>query len=394
MTFGNLRRTLSVALLLSVGLKPSRSFSPSLVLTKRRSARGNDALQTASSSESTKGEITAPPLPAPVLDGKRVLPYKIIMAGLRSSSKIPAVYAVLNSGFQRGSEGWDKCVVVGVAQDLESTLRTLHEQDATELQVAHVRALSFSFPNPNAMQDFASQWRTKAVDAGAKLDDKWANDVLDYLFDDDDEDDDEIDDDMDMAAEAMAVVSSSENEIISPFAETSNGVSDQADSHSDAGPLEFTAANVDKVLDEVRPYLIADGGNVSIERVDEEGKIVYLKLEGACGSCASSTVTMQMGIERVLKENFPDINGILQSEEDAESKPKELTLESVEVEVNRLRPALTAMGAVVELVGIDAATGLVDIRFRGANKVQQGLELAILDVPFVNKVNFIMGDDE
>ncbi|OEU15395.1 nitrogen-fixing NifU-like protein, partial [Fragilariopsis cylindrus CCMP1102] len=72
--------------------------------------------------------------------------------------------------------------------------------------------------------------------------------------------------------------------------------------------------NVDSVLDEIRPYLISDGGNVSVERVDEETKNVYLVLEGACGSCPSSTVTMQMGIERVLKENFVDLGEVLQVE--------------------------------------------------------------------------------
>ncbi|KAL3929107.1 MAG: hypothetical protein SGPRY_002099, partial [Prymnesium sp.] len=60
------------------------------------------------------------------------------------------------------------------------------------------------------------------------------------------------------------------------------------------------ADNVDKVLDEVRPYLIADGGNVAVAGVDLETRDVQLILEGACGSCPSSTVTMKMGIERVL----------------------------------------------------------------------------------------------
>ena len=44
---------------------------------------------------------------------------------------------------------------------------------------------------------------------------------------------------------------------------------------------------MDKVLDEVRPYLIADGGNVAIDRVNEETKNVYLVLEGACGECVA-----------------------------------------------------------------------------------------------------------
>ncbi|EEC42886.1 predicted protein, partial [Phaeodactylum tricornutum CCAP 1055/1] len=77
-----------------------------------------------------------------------------------------------------------------------------------------------------------------------------------------------------------------------------------------------TIDGVDKVLDEVRPYLISDGGNVSVESVDADSQTVYLKLEGACGSCSSSTVTMQMGIERVLKEKYPNLREVLQVEDD------------------------------------------------------------------------------
>ncbi|KAG9141854.1 hypothetical protein Leryth_013974 [Lithospermum erythrorhizon] len=52
--------------------------------------------------------------------------------------------------------------------------------------------------------------------------------------------------------------------------------------------LEFplTAENIESVLDEVRPYLIADGGNVALQEID--GNVVRLKLQGACGSCPSS----------------------------------------------------------------------------------------------------------
>ena len=58
-----------------------------------------------------------------------------------------------------------------------------------------------------------------------------------------------------------------------------------------AAVIEFTKENVDKVLDEVRPYLIADGGNVEVVSVDEFTRSVSLALQGACGSCPSSTVS-------------------------------------------------------------------------------------------------------
>lgn len=61
--------------------------------------------------------------------------------------------------------------------------------------------------------------------------------------------------------------------------------------------MEFTLENVDKVLDEVRPYLIADGGNVGVVSVDEFTRSVSLTLQGACGSCPSSTVRDKILVE-------------------------------------------------------------------------------------------------
>ncbi|MEB3268864.1 MAG: NifU family protein [Leptolyngbya sp.] len=67
----------------------------------------------------------------------------------------------------------------------------------------------------------------------------------------------------------------------------------------------LTNENVEKVLDELRPYLMADGGNV--ELVELDGPVVRLRLQGACGSCPSSTMTLRMGIERRLREFIPEI---------------------------------------------------------------------------------------
>ncbi|MGD1851543.1 MAG: NifU family protein [Cyanophyceae cyanobacterium] len=69
--------------------------------------------------------------------------------------------------------------------------------------------------------------------------------------------------------------------------------------------LPLTSENVENVLEELRPYLMADGGNVSLVEID--GTIVKLRLEGACGSCPSSTMTLKMGIERRLKEFIPEV---------------------------------------------------------------------------------------
>ena len=59
--------------------------------------------------------------------------------------------------------------------------------------------------------------------------------------------------------------------------------------------LALTTENVEKVLDELRPFLMADGGNVEIAEID--GPIVKVRLQGACGSCPSSTMTLKMGMD-------------------------------------------------------------------------------------------------
>lgn len=69
--------------------------------------------------------------------------------------------------------------------------------------------------------------------------------------------------------------------------------------------LALTQENVENVLDELRPYLMADGGNVELVEID--GPVVRLRLQGACGSCPSSAMTLRMGIERRLREFIPEI---------------------------------------------------------------------------------------
>jgi len=72
----------------------------------------------------------------------------------------------------------------------------------------------------------------------------------------------------------------------------------------------LTHDNVERVLDELRPYLMADGGNVEVVELD--GPIVKVRLQGACGSCPSSTMTLKMGIERKLREAIPEISEVVQ----------------------------------------------------------------------------------
>ena len=66
---------------------------------------------------------------------------------------------------------------------------------------------------------------------------------------------------------------------------------------------------VEEVLNRIRPNLMMDGGNV--ELVDINDGVVNVRLTGACGGCAMSTMTLKMGIERVLKQEIPEIKEVV-----------------------------------------------------------------------------------
>ena len=129
--------------------------------------------------------------------------------------------------------------------------------------------------------------------------------------------------------------------VVSPFAGTGG-------KQKLEGPLPLTLDNVELVLDEMRPYLLADGGNVAVRDID--GATVVLELQGACGSCPSSEMTMKMGLEKGLLEKIPEIVSVEQIS--AEGQP--LTDENVEAVLDEIRPFLKVAGGNVELVEIDA----------------------------------------
>ena len=66
---------------------------------------------------------------------------------------------------------------------------------------------------------------------------------------------------------------------------------------------------VEKSLDQVRPALMADGGNV--ELIEVEDGVVKVKLTGACSGCPMSQMTLKLGIERHLKKEIPEIKEVV-----------------------------------------------------------------------------------
>jgi Fe-S cluster biogenesis protein NfuA len=67
---------------------------------------------------------------------------------------------------------------------------------------------------------------------------------------------------------------------------------------------------VEKALDKIRPMLQADGGNVELIEVTNDG-IVKLKLTGTCGCCPMSQMTLKMGIERIIKQEVPEVKEVI-----------------------------------------------------------------------------------
>lgn len=65
-------------------------------------------------------------------------------------------------------------------------------------------------------------------------------------------------------------------------------------------------ARVQEVLDQIRPALQADGGDVELVEVTDDG-VVKVALQGACRGCPMSQLTLSNGVERVLKEQIPEV---------------------------------------------------------------------------------------
>jgi len=71
----------------------------------------------------------------------------------------------------------------------------------------------------------------------------------------------------------------------------------------------MTNENVKEILEQIRPALQADGGDV--ELVDVKDGVVKVRLSGACGGCPMSSMTIKMGIERILKQKLPEVTEVV-----------------------------------------------------------------------------------
>lgn len=73
--------------------------------------------------------------------------------------------------------------------------------------------------------------------------------------------------------------------------------------------MEDLTLKVEQALDNIRPYLIADGGNVKVLEITEEN-VVKLEFIGSCGSCPMSSMTFKAGLEEAILKNVPEIKSV------------------------------------------------------------------------------------
>jgi len=75
---------------------------------------------------------------------------------------------------------------------------------------------------------------------------------------------------------------------------------------------EELTKKVELALDEIRPFLKNDGGDISLLSIDD-GKIVRVKLEGACVGCSVNQMTLKSGVEMTIKKYAPQIESVINS---------------------------------------------------------------------------------
>ncbi len=74
--------------------------------------------------------------------------------------------------------------------------------------------------------------------------------------------------------------------------------------------MEDIKKRIEKALDKIRPYLVADGGNIELVEVTED-MVVKVQLTGACNGCPFSMQTMKAGVEMAVKSDVPEVKEVL-----------------------------------------------------------------------------------
>jgi len=77
---------------------------------------------------------------------------------------------------------------------------------------------------------------------------------------------------------------------------------------------EQVKLNVEKALEEIRPFLQSDGGDISLLSIEENDTLVKVQLEGACAGCSINQMTLKSGVEMTIKKHVPQIEKVVNIE--------------------------------------------------------------------------------
>ena len=73
--------------------------------------------------------------------------------------------------------------------------------------------------------------------------------------------------------------------------------------------MSKTKENVEKALEEIRPFLVNDGGNIELLSIDDN--VVKVQLQGACSGCSVNQMTLKNGVEATIKKYAPEITEVI-----------------------------------------------------------------------------------
>lgn len=74
---------------------------------------------------------------------------------------------------------------------------------------------------------------------------------------------------------------------------------------------EEVRLNVEKALDEIRPFLQSDGGDISLMSIEDNDTLVKVQLQGACVGCSVNQMTLKSGVEMTIKKYAPQIEQVV-----------------------------------------------------------------------------------
>jgi len=194
--------------------------------------------------------------------------------------------------------------------------------------------------------------------------------------------------------------------VVSPFQDVADAMTRKGKVRSDDEEEEeeenrryprLTKETVDEALEEIRPYVINDGGNIEVVAVSEEDGIVAIRLLGACASCASSQATMKGGVESALRKTFGEkaFKEIINVSGDVGQAPPELTKEAVGAHLKSIEDRVKGYGGVVKCLEVDGRKGNVVLGFRGPKPLAAATALSLQKTfPFIKTASLKELDDD